>query len=320
VSNAQVFSEIKSKLADTYPGAVFLSAWDLFMTAYGYHTRAELELSNPRWSESPDYILRMVQSYLAAPDGNNFEGRYRVISRESVDAFYKASARLSNPLKRLQFNFMANNARRCAGMRETFRSELVRQWSMLRKMLLRLGTLLADKGILDDQSDIFFLYAGEIADVAEGRIDKGSVRERICARRAEFEANQKLTPPPIVVGRFNPQASISCDLPSTDGVLKGLAVSPGVATGPARVILRHGNDTVLPGEILVAPFTDPGWTPYFLNAAAIVMDQGGLISHGSIIAREYGIPAVVNVGSATKMIVNGDLIQVDGNRGEVRVV
>lgn len=90
---------------------------------------------------------------------------------------------------------------------------------------------------------------------------------------------------------------------------------------PARVILRASNqETVQPGEILIAPFTDPGWTPYFVPAAAIVMDQGGLLSHGSIVAREYGIPAVVNVGPATKLIRTGQIIQVDGDRGEVRVL
>src|SRR5262249_42106856 len=101
----------------------------------------------------------------------------------------------------------------------------------------------------------------------------------------------------------------------------GVAVSPGVATGPARVILRSDSgEHVLPGEILVAPFTDPGWTPYFVQAAAIVMDQGGLLSHGSIIAREYGIPAVVNVGPPTRIIRTGQTLHVDGSRGRVAIV
>jgi phosphoenolpyruvate synthase/pyruvate phosphate dikinase len=103
--------------------------------------------------------------------------------------------------------------------------------------------------------------------------------------------------------------------------LKGISVSAGVARGPARVFLTVDTDEpVLPGEILVAPFTDPGWTPYFVPAAGIVMDMGGLLSHGSIIAREYGIPAVVNVGAATQFIKTGQLIEVDGDVGEVRIL
>ncbi len=104
-------------------------------------------------------------------------------------------------------------------------------------------------------------------------------------------------------------------------VLRGIAASPGVAEGPARVVLREDADeTVRPGEILVAPFTDPGWTPYFMQAAGIVMDMGGMLSHGSIVAREYGIPAVVNVGAATQTIKTGQLVRVDGAHGKVTVL
>jgi pyruvate,water dikinase len=103
--------------------------------------------------------------------------------------------------------------------------------------------------------------------------------------------------------------------------LTGIGVSPGKATGKARVILRADSDQqLLAGEILVAPFTDPGWTPYFVPAAAIVMDEGGVISHGSIVAREYGIPAVVNVGGGTKLIKTGQMIQVDGDNGVVTLL
>jgi pyruvate,water dikinase len=102
--------------------------------------------------------------------------------------------------------------------------------------------------------------------------------------------------------------------------LVGLAVSPGLAVGKARVILRADDHECLrPGEILVAPATDPGWTPYFLGAAGIVVDIGGQLSHGSILAREFGIPAVVNVGDATRRIRTGQVIRVDANRGIVTI-
>jgi pyruvate,water dikinase len=98
-------------------------------------------------------------------------------------------------------------------------------------------------------------------------------------------------------------------------------VSAGIVTGRARVILRSDADErVQPGEILVAPFTDPGWTPYFVPAAGIVMDMGGLLSHGSIIAREYGIPAVVNVGPATQIIRTGQWLEVNADQGVVKVL
>ena len=103
-------------------------------------------------------------------------------------------------------------------------------------------------------------------------------------------------------------------------LLTGVAVSPGVAIGPARVILKtDSSEHVLPGEILVAPFTDPGWTPYFISAAGIVMDQGGLLSHGSIIAREYGIPCVVSVNGVCSLPENIEVI-VDGYQGVILIV
>jgi pyruvate,water dikinase len=143
----------------------------------------------------------------------------------------------------------------------------------------------------------------------------------VASRKAEYERNLKLSPPQVVVGKFDPDRHTPDSFDADAKILTGVAVCPGVATGPARVVLHSDDDVnVLPGEILVAPFTDPGWTPYFLRAAAIVMDQGGLLSHGSIIAREYGIPAVVNVGPATKIIRTGQMLQVDGARGRVTLV
>jgi pyruvate,water dikinase len=151
-------------------------------------------------------------------------------------------------------------------------------------------------------------------------VESQAVAWRVAARRAEYHANLSLCPPPVVVGTYDPTED---DWAAGDGEgesLHGIAVNPGVVIGPARVILRTGDDQVRPGEILVAPFTDPGWTPYFLNAAAIVMDMGGAMSHGSIIAREFGIPAVVNVGWATKTIRTGQTLRVDGNRGTVQIL
>jgi phosphoenolpyruvate synthase/pyruvate phosphate dikinase len=181
-----------------------------------------------------------------------------------------------------------------------------------------LGRRLTARGVLADADDIFFLRFPEVEPVVSGSAGF-DVRVKVAERRAEYEKNLALTPPSIIVGRYDPEKH-QPDTVHASAELKGLAVSPGIVTGPARVILLAGTEQVLPGEILVAPFTDPGWTPYFIPAAGIVMDQGGLLSHGSIVAREYGIPAVVNVGPATKLIKTGQMIQVDGERGRVRIL
>jgi phosphohistidine swiveling domain-containing protein len=200
------------------------------------------------------------------------------------------------------------------------KSVAVRYWAALRFIILELGERLAARRVLESRDDIFFLSMDEIDPVRRGEAGF-KVREVVAARRAEHERNLVITPPKVVVGRFDPGNFVPDAIEESAELLTGLAVSPGVVTGPARVILRaNTNERVLPGEILVTPFTDPGWAPYFLPAAAIVMDQGGLLSHGSIVAREYGIPAVVNVGPATKIIHTGQTIQVDGNSGVVRIL
>jgi pyruvate,water dikinase len=190
----------------------------------------------------------------------------------------------------------------------------------MRRALLEAGRRLAERGILREGDDVFFLNLTELGPVLAGRVEF-DVPVTIAERKAEFARNLSLTPPPVIVGRFDPDRSIPIAIDETAKLLKGLAVSPGVVTGRARVILRADAEArVLPGEILVAPFTDPGWTPYFLPAAAIVVDLGGQLTHGSVVAREYGIPAVVNVGSATRIIRTGQVIQVDGNRGVVTIL
>jgi len=140
-------------------------------------------------------------------------------------------------------------------------------------------------------------------------------------RRREYEKNLKFNPPRVVNGRFDPNAP-SWPVANADAkLLEGIPVSPGIVTGPARVILRADeHEHVLAGEILIAPFTDPAWSPYFITAAGVVMEQGGILSHGSIVAREYGLPAVTNVASATRVIRTGDLVLVDGNRGCVSIL
>jgi pyruvate,water dikinase len=189
-----------------------------------------------------------------------------------------------------------------------------------RRILLELGRKLAARGLLESPEDIFFLRLEEI-DLVRAKDASPSARQLVSARRTEFEKNLQITPPPVVVGAFDPAQYMPIPFDANARILTGLGVSAGVAMGPARVITRaETQERVLPGEVLVAPFTDPGWTPYFLPACAIVMDQGGLLSHGSIIAREYGIPAVVNVGPATQIIRTGQLLKVDGNRGEVRIL
>jgi pyruvate,water dikinase len=328
VGSGLTWAELRPKLPAVELGDEFLARWDRLMFAGGHHCRGEFDVSKPRWRDQPDFVLATVRSYLRA--GPDFDPeaalRQQVVQREQLSD--ECRKRLRNPVKRLEFNFLLKRAQLGACVRENLRDDINRRVAIARMALLELGERLVKRGVIAERDDIFFFYEPELMPVLRG-VQSFDILNTISDRKAEYRRNLEIFPPSVVVGRFDPDASQSPD-PLTPGtpdslnppeILTGLAVSPGIATGPARVIMSYNHDeTVLPGEILVAPFTDPGWTPYFLPAAGIVVDVGGLLSHGSIVAREYGKPAVVNVGPATRIIKTGQMIQVDGNQGKVRIL
>ena len=316
VGEHESFDAVRRSVAGAPGGREFLAAWQEFMRRHGHHARCELEISLPRWSERPDYVLGLVRSYLAGIGQIDPVGQARQLALQRVHLTRQCTRRLRNPLKRLVFEVLLRLSQQGMRFRETSKSMAVRWLAAVRRPLLELGDRLVQRGAVGRADDVFFLRLEELASARAGRIN---VRAVVAQRRAEYDRNAAVVPPPVVFGRFEPDRAAAEVIDRRD-VLRGMAVWPGVVTGKARVILHGQDGHVLPGEVLVAPITDPGWTPYFVNAAAIVVDQGGLLSHGSIIAREYGIPCVVNVGPASEMIRTGQLIRVDGNEGTVTIV
>jgi rifampicin phosphotransferase len=312
--------QVCARLRLAEPGRTFLAAWDGFMTEHGHHCRGELELFNARWSETPEYVLGVVRGYLRSLDRSDPLANQQQLAGERERLTEQCRRRLKNPIKRWIFSRSLRGAQKLAVLREELKNQGVRRIAFARRVLLALGQRLKEPGILSGRDDVFFLEIDELEPVATGSA-MFNWRERIHTRRQEYETNLKLTPPPLVIGRFNPHA-LARPMAAMDAkLLEGVPVSPGVVSGPARVILRADNhEQVRPGEILVAPFTDPAWSPYFITAAGLVVEQGGILSHGSIIAREYGIPAVTNVSSATQIIRTGQWLEVDGNRGVVKVL
>jgi phosphohistidine swiveling domain-containing protein len=311
---------IRVKLKEINSGKEFLERWEEFMDRHGFHCRAEIELFNPRWAETSDYILSLLRSYVGSIGKSDPLENHAKSEQQREQLARKCRKRLRNPFKRMFFNFLLARAQYGSVFRENVKCEIVRLIYNLRIILLELGRKLHNESIIKNPVDVFFLKLEELEPVIQGKAGF-EVKETIAAHRAEYDQWQKVTPPSTIVGRYDPKKSAPEQYDTDTEALRGLAVSAGVATGKARVILRADEkQQLLPGEILVAPFTDPGWTPYFVPAVAIVMDQGSLLSHGSIVAREYGIPAVVNVGYATKIIKTGQKIQVDGNQGIVKII
>ncbi|MHC4279714.1 MAG: PEP-utilizing enzyme [Planctomycetota bacterium] len=314
------WSEIEPELSQLDLGKEFLKTWNDFMERHGHHCRAELELYNPRWAETPDYILKLVRNYIAQIGKTDPVQNFADIAKERRKLEQQCRNKLTNPIKRMIFNHLLVRSQQGSIFRENVKSQVIKFVVALRKMLLELGKKLADKGVLKNQNDIFFLRLEELEPVVQDKADF-DIQQVITDRRTEYDNNSLISPPDVIFGKFDPDSYVPDTVDTDVEKLTGLAVSPGVVTGKARVILRADADQqVLAGEVLVAPFTDPGWTPYFVTASAIVMDQGGILSHGSIVAREYGIPAIVNVGQATKIIKTGQMIQVDADRGVITIL
>jgi len=314
------FASLEETMTRTVDGRVFLERWRGFMAQHGHRTRGEVDIAIPRWSERPDEVLGMLRHCLrnvGQPDPLQLlEDR----SRQRERLLAECRNRLRPPLRRWMLGFLVQQAQDGLVFRENLKNELVRVVAYLRRLLLEMGGRLTRSGVLDRREDLFFFTLEELGPVWTGRADFDA-RSVVRARREVYRANEALSPPPVVVGSFDPARHRPPPFDPQATVLAGLAVSAGVVVGPARVILQTDPDArVLPGEILVAPHTDPGWTPHFLTAAGLVTDLGGQLSHGSVIAREYGLPAVVNVRFATRLIRTGQRICVDGDRGRVVIL
>ncbi|MDP2314706.1 MAG: PEP/pyruvate-binding domain-containing protein [Pseudomonadota bacterium] len=252
----------------------------------------------------------------AAPDPEAARARRTQLEarREALEAACRAAL---TPARAGELDRLLLRARRFAPLREEQAAGLTAAWPVLRRAVRRLGAGLAARGVLADADDVWFLRREELD--GGGRVDTA-------ARRSEWERQRRLAAPlvlgeiPAAIRGVNEQheALFRTSDPLADGALRGLGASPGRVTAIARVVRSPAEfDRLRPGEVLVAPATTPAWTPLFARAAAVVTDTGSPLAHASLVAREYGIPAVVGTGDATTRIIDGERVTVDGVRGVV---
>lgn len=296
-----------------------------FLARYGHRAVDELDIMNPRWAEDPSPLLAVFKSYVVTPpagDPSSVAARQRQVREAATARVHELlRRRLIDrvfPWKRLLFRQYLKRAQTFVPLREDPKFHLLKVFLPVRRCYLTLGRRFVDRGLLDAPEHIFFMVAEEVEDASLGwEPDAPGLRERVRARLADYERWSHL-PIPWALGPDERPLQPDQAPRNDTRILSGLAASSGRVTGLARVItdLRHA-DKMRQGEILVAPFTDPGWTPLFPLCAAIVTDLGGLLSHGAIVAREYGVPAVVNTGYATALVRSGDRITVDGSEGRV---
>lgn len=302
----------------------FFRAWDAFLDRYGHRGAGEIDPGTPRWREDPRIPLRSVAGALERPPGALRE-QHRALAKRAEECRDKLVAAARNkPLGSLLAPFTAgiiDRMRTLLGAREHHKYYMILTIDRLRTCVLEAGQFLHNAGTLESNDDIWLLELNEIRDalraVAQGK--RPFLHALVRERRVLREKYAYMTPPSVFTSDGEIVAFVDKrDLPANS--LAGTSVSGGTYEGTARVVHDPATEGLSAGEVLVAKFTDPGWTPLFGHAGALVMEVGGQMTHGSVIAREIGIPAVVAVEGATSKIRSGDRIRVDGERGFVTVL
>ncbi|USX48182.1 PEP/pyruvate-binding domain-containing protein [Lentzea sp. HUAS12] len=286
------------------------AALDRFLARWGHRAVAEIDLGLPRWSDDPAHVIGVVRNFLLLEDGQAHPDAVFARGAAEAEAMIETLARRARG-RGWFVRFALRRTRLLAGLREYPKYLIITLFGALRKRIAEFGARLVADGRLDTADDVFFL------DFEEMRSSQGDLRPLVAARREvhDREMRRRHIPRVLLSDGTEPEA-VHHGTP-VEGDLVGTPASAGTITGVARVVMDPVGAHLEPGEILVAPSTDPGWTPLFLTAGGLVMEMGGANSHGAVVAREYGIPAVVGVREAVSRIRTGERITVDGSTGAV---
>ena len=294
---------------------------DRFIKRYSGRGLGEIDIGSPRWGEDATHIFEMLSSYLEINDPDR---QPDIVFSRSIETAEKTVKDLTKSISHSKHGWMrarlagffARRARQWLGIRETPKFFVVRLLWLLRQELLQSGQDFTDLGIFNEPQDIFYLTNPELVELAKGEaMDwQGLIR----TRKADFirEEKRKQIPRLLLSDGRAFYEGIRTESEGTR-TLTGSPVSPGSATGKVRVVLDPRKANLKTGEIMVCKGTDPSWTPLFLIAGGLVMETGGMMTHGAVVAREYGIPAIVGVDQAVERLHTGELVQMDGSSGKI---
>ncbi|WP_037857694.1 rifamycin-inactivating phosphotransferase [Streptomyces sp. NRRL S-340] len=309
------------ELAKLPGGTEARDALEAYLDRYGMRCVGEIDITRPRWRERPTtlvpVILDNVRNFEAGAAERRFEqGRHKAREKEQ-DVLSRLRALPDGDRKADETKRMIDRVRTFIGYREYPKYDIISRYFVYKQALLREAERLVRARVLGDREDIFYLTFQELHDVVRShQVDDRLVRQR----KEAFRSYHALTPPRVLTsdGEAVTGAYRRDDVPA--GALTGLPVSAGTVEGRARVVLDMAEADLQAGDILVTTFTDPSWSPLFVGIAGLVTEVGGLMTHGAVIAREYGLPAVVGVDRATRLIRDGQRIRVHGTDGYVEIL
>ncbi|WP_419701813.1 phosphoenolpyruvate synthase [Mucilaginibacter sp. NFX135] len=302
-------------------GQQIRDAIDIYLSKYGMRCAGEIDITKNRWSEKPitlvPILLNNVKNFEAGAGSRRFEqGRQEALKKEQ-DLLARLALLPDGEQKAKETKRMIDLIRNFAGYREYPKYAIICRYFVYKQALLKEAEKLIQANVIHAKEDIYYLGFEELREVVRThQLDY----QMIDKRKEAYKLYEKLTPPrimtsdgEIITGKYKLE-----DLPA--GAIAGLAVSSGVIEGWARVILNMEDADLEDGDILVTRFTDPSWTPLFVSIKGLVTEVGGLMTHGAVIAREYGLPAVVGVENATKLIKDRQRIRVNGTDGYIEIL
>ncbi|SCY45625.1 phosphoenolpyruvate synthase [Alkaliphilus peptidifermentans] len=302
-------------------GVVVKDAIEEYLKLYGMRCAGEIDITKPRWREKPTALIPMIISTINSSELNSssiiFQQGLLEAEGKERDLLNRLEQLPGGKRKAKKAKKMFSMLRNFIGFREYPKYSFIKRFQIYKTALLKEVSLLVQKGLIKEPEDIFYLYFDELHEVIRtNRLDYSIINKR----KADYEIYEKLTPPrvmtsegEIITGEYN-----NGNIP--EGALAGVAVSSGVIEGRARVVLKLEDANIEEGDILVTTYTDPSWTPLFVSVKGLVTEVGGLMTHGAVVTREYGIPGVVGVENATKLIKDGQRIRINGTEGYVELL
>jgi pyruvate,water dikinase len=295
-----------------------------YLADYGHRApNREIDLGLPRLADDPTYVVELIRGYLRSGESGQALSRFETGAAQAqaaAEGLIASVRRKKGPLRAAALRSLLDRYRELGGLRERPKFDMVRAIALGRRILQQVGATLTAEGLLDDAEDVFFLDGSDLRAALTGR--PRDLRTLAAANRREYdrELGRRAVPRILVSDGETVYGPTTGAATESADRLVGTPISPGTHEGVVRVLRSPVGAQLRPGEILVAASTDPGWTPLFLLAGALVMDVGGVFSHGAVVAREYGIPAVAAIGDATTRLHTGQRVRVDGSTGTVTLL
>ena len=305
------------KLKTTPDGVDWLSGFQRFLERFGHRGPMEFDMGATRWSEDPKMIVELIRENLRSSSSReNVKARMARLGVERDEALKEAVAD-SSPWRRPIMRVLARMVELYMPLREAPKHYAVMVFQRMRQAALELGSRLARDGVINAPDEVFFLEWPELQVLARGKPPDADLPEKIRERQEQYVRFKAERAPGFLRSDGVPVIEGPSQETSEDGTLCGTPASAGQAAGPVRILREPDPLAMREGDVIVMEFADPGWTPLFPRASAVVMEVGGLMCHAAVVAREMGIPAVFGVSGATRILTDGQRVSVDGTLGIV---